>query len=233
MPRGRILLIDDDEKTRRTLAGSLADRGYEMLVVSTGEDGLAKTFIEKPDLIILDADLTGIDAPQFCHEIRGHCLAPILLLSERCDETSVVVGLGAGADGCFVKPIKLASFLAHVDAAVRRETIYAQRRSRVDLLTVKDLTIDLSAFEVRRNGRVIPLTTTEFKLMYALAQNAGRVITRGQLLDRVWEARSDGIYSRTVDVHVGRIRRKLGDDPSRPRYIVTIPGLGYKMPNKD
>jgi DNA-binding response OmpR family regulator len=124
----------------------------------------------------------------------------------------------------------MAEFIAGVEAALRREIVYAERRKHRNTIEVKDILLDLSAFEVKKAGQTLRLTTTEFRLLQMLAEHPGQVFSRDQLLDHVWDLRADGIYTRTVDVHIGRLRKKIEDNPAKPCYIITIPGVGYKMP---
>ena len=229
MPKGKVLVIDDEEDIRELVGGSLANRGYNVVLACSGEEGLAKALGEKPDVIVLDVEMPDMDGIQTCQEIRKHILVPIIFLSVRSDETDVVLGLGVGGDNYLTKPLSICELLAYVEAAMRRETVYSQRRNQTRLIAVKDLVVDLDAHELRQDGRTIPVSATEFKLIQILAENVDRVLTRNQLLDHVWQTKADNIFSRTVDVHIGRVRRKIGDDPNHPRYIVTVPGLGYKI----
>ncbi|MEN6370476.1 MAG: response regulator transcription factor [Armatimonadota bacterium] len=230
MRKGKILIVDDDEDILRLVGGALKVRGYDIVTASTGAGGVALAVAEQPDLIILDIELPDMSGTDVCQQIRLTNLVPILFLTVRSDETDVVLGLGVGADYYVTKPFKVPELIAGVEAALRRETVYAERKKHRSSISVKDLQIDLSAFEVRKKGEPVQLTTTEFKLLQTLAEHPGRVLTRDQLLDCVWDLRAEGIYTRTVDVHIGRLRKKIEDDPSRPQYIVTVAGLGYKMP---
>ncbi|MDO8588201.1 MAG: response regulator transcription factor [Armatimonadota bacterium] len=228
--RARVLVVDDDEDIVKLIKSYLSSRGYQALAASNGEDGVRLAHIEKPDLIILDIEMPGLSGIEVCQEIRRTMLTPIIFLTVRAEETDVVLGLGVGADNYITKPFKLSELTAKIEAALRRETTYAERRKQQDIFLIGDLTIDLSAHEVRKGDKTLDLTPTEFKLLQALATNAGHVLSREQLLDHVWELRADGVYTRTVDVHVGRLRKKIEDDMDKPRHIITIAGLGYKMP---
>lgn len=231
MSRGKILVVDDDEGVRQLLGKCLAGRCCEVVCAASGEEAVDKAHAEKPDLIILDVDLPGMDGIETCQEIRKNLLCPIIFLSDRSGETDIVLGLGVGADHYITKPFRIAEMTAYVESCLRRELVYSKRKSSRSIIKIHDLTVDLGAHEVMLGQIPISLTRTEFKLLQVLVQNAGRVLSRDQLLDHVWELKADGVYSRTVDVHVGRVRRKLGDDPEEPRYIVTVPGLGYKIPS--
>lgn len=230
MSRGKLLIVDDDADIRQLLSDSLANRGYEVTTAETGEQGLATAMVTHPDLIILDVEMPGMDGIQTCQEIRKHLFTPVIFLSVRSETTDRVLGLGVGGDNYLTKPFQIPELIAYVDSIMRRQTIYSHPNLS-DMMKVADLVLDLSAHELRRNEDVIPLTSTEFKLFHVLAKNAGKVVTRERLLDEVWDTDIEGVFSRTVDVHVGRIRRKLGDDPNHPRYILTVSGVGYRMPN--
>jgi DNA-binding response OmpR family regulator len=228
---GKILVVDDDEDIRNLIQAYLTSRGYRVISAATGEDGIRLAHIEHPDLVILDIELPDRDGIDVCQEIRQSMLTPIIFLTVRAEETDVVLGLGVGADNYITKPFKLSELVAKVEAALRRETVYADRRKHQSELSVGELAIDLGAHEVRKSGSAVDLTPTEFKLLQALAENADHVLTREQLLDHVWDLRADGVYTRTVDVHIGRLRKKIEDDPDKPRYIVTVAGVGYKLPS--
>jgi DNA-binding response OmpR family regulator len=229
LPRGKVLVVDSDAEAREAIAEALVARGYDVVCARSGNEAVDKALVERPNAVALAVEMAGIDGVETCQEIRKTLFAPVILISERSEETDLVLGLGVGADYYVTKPVSMAQLLAYVEAAVRRETVYSRRRISLDTLKVKDLSLDLAAHELKRNGRTIQLSPTEFRLLTTLARNVGRILTRDQLLESVWELNADGIYSRTVDVHIGRIRRKIGDNAARQRYIVTVPGLGYKM----
>lgn len=230
MSRGKLLIVDNDADIRQLLSGSLISRGYDVTTAESGEQGLAIALATHPDLIILDVEMPGMDGIQTCQEIRRHLFTPVIFLSVRSETTDRVLGLGVGGDNYLTKPFQISELIAYVDSAMRRQTTYAHPNHSEEI-KVADLVLDLSAHELRRDDDVIQLTSTEFKLFHVLVKNAGKVVTRERLLDEVWDTDIDGVYSRTVDVHVGRIRRKLGDDPNHPRYILTVSGVGYRMPN--
>lgn len=229
MSKGKLLVVDDDEDIRQLVGGSLMNRGYEVIIAENGEDGLTKAHAEHPDLIILDVEMPGMDGIQTCQEIRKHLNTPIIFLSVRSETTDRVLGLGVGGDNYLTKPFQIPELVAYVDAAMRRQAVYSKTDRNSHLLKVRDLCLDVRAHELKRGAAVIPLTATEFKVLRVFATNADRVVTREQLLDQVWQMDADGIYSRTIDVHIGRIRRKMGDDIEHPRYILTIPGIGYRI----
>ena len=229
--KGNILVVDDDEDILLLVSSALKSRGFNIITASTGADGIRLCATEQPDLVILDIELPDRDGIEVCQEIRRNNVMPIIFLTVRNEETDIVLGLGVGADYYITKPFRVSELIAGVEAALRRETVYAERKRHRNVLQIRDLYLDLTAFEVRKAGKPVQLTTTEFRLLKTLAEHPDQVFTRDQLLDHVWDLKADGIYTRTVDVHVGRLRKKVEDDPSRPEYIVTVAGLGYKMPS--
>jgi DNA-binding response OmpR family regulator len=228
--KGKVLVVDDDEDIRNLVRASLNSRGFDTLTGSNGEEGIRLALSEHPDVVILDIEMPDKDGIEVCQEIRRKLVCPIIFLTVRGEETDVVLGLGVGADNYVTKPFKISELIARVEALIRRETLYAERKKHQQLLTVRDLALDLAAYEARKSGQSIPLTRTEFKLLQILAEHTNQVLSREQLLDCVWDMDADGVYSRTVDVHIGRLRKKIEDDPANPKYIVTVAGLGYKMP---
>lgn len=231
MLKGTVLIICAAARCWEELAGHLVQRGFAVLTAAAIEDARKSAHSNGPDVIVLDEDTSDLDGPRACQEIRKSSSAPIILLSSRSDETDVVLGLGLGADHYLIKPVKTSELLAYIESAARRETLYSHSTTQPDILRVKDLVLDISAHELRRDDATIPLSKTEFKLVQALAVNAGRILSRDQLLDSVWNCQSNGVFSRTVDVHIARIRRKIGDTAAGQLYITTIPGLGYRMPS--
>lgn len=230
MRKGKVLVVDDDEDILRLLSGALKSRGFDVVTGMSGAEGVELCGSERPDVVILDIELPDKDGIEVCQEIRRINVVPIMFLTVRSEETDVVLGLGVGADNYVTKPFRVSELVAKVETLLRRETVYAERKKSRKLLEVRDLTLDLSAYEVRKSGIPIQLTATEFRLLQALAERPDQVLTRDQLLDHVWDLRADGIYTRTVDVHIGRLRKKVEKDPIHPEYIVTVPGMGYKMP---
>lgn len=229
MPKGSVLAIIGEEAVGQVLSQALTKRGYEVSLVASESEGLSMARHARPDLVIFDMDMPSANGAQACTELRSVVAAPIILLSAHAEESDIVLGLGVGADAYLTKPVSIPVLIAHIDAAIRRETTYRQRQSETRPIAVHDLTVDLAGCELRRNGALIPLSPTEFRLIRALAENVGRVLTRDQLLDSVWEMRASDVFSRTVDVHIGRLRRKIEDNPTSPNYIVTVSGVGYKL----
>lgn len=230
MPRGKVLVVDSDMQARDRLAEILAARGHYVIRAASGAEAIHMAQIEGPDVVVLPLDMPGMNGIQTCREMRKTLFAPIVLFGDRSCETDLALVLGAGADYYVGGPTHMSQLPAYVDAAVRREIDYTRRRAAADTIRIKDLSLDLGAHELSRDGQAIQLSPTEFRLFAALARNAGRTLTREQLLQSVWEIEAaEGVHSRTVDVHIGRIRRKIGDDGSRQVYISTVRGLGYKL----
>lgn len=230
MRKGKLLVVDDDEDIVRLVSGAFKNRGFDVVVASNGADGARLAVSEQPDIVLLDIELPDRDGIDVCQEIRRTSFVPIIFLTVRSDETDVVLGLGVGADFYITKPFRVSELVARVEAVLRRETVYAERKRHRNVIEVGSLSLDLSAFEAHKSGILLKLTATEFRLLQIMAEHRGRVFSRDQLLDHVWDLRADGIYTRTVDVHIGRLRKKIEEDPANPAYIVTVPGLGYKMP---
>ncbi len=229
MPKGSILLIGGDENSRQSIAHALAGRGYAVSFSMFGDECMAAARHNQPDLIILDSTLLDQCCTQTCTDLRAMCTSPIIILSSDKDDYDIALGLGVGADAYLIKPVAKSVLVAQVESAMRRETAYRKRQSKFKPIYVRNLVVDLAGCELKKNGAVILLSPTEFKLVRALAENAGRVLSRDQLLDSVWNTRADGVYSRTIDVHIGRLRRKIEDDIRNPSYIVTVTGMGYKL----
>jgi DNA-binding response OmpR family regulator len=228
MLKGKVLVAVGDDARRQELAGRLAERGFLVLAVRDSQEAMARVLQGGVDVILLDDDIPGMDGPEFCQEIRKATVAPIVLVSMRSGESDIVLALAMGADYYFPKPPSIPALIAHLEAAARRQIVYS-RGFEPETVQVGDLVLDIPAHELRRDGALIPLSSTEFRLVQSLALNAGRTVSREHLLDSLWNLKSEGVYSRTVDVHIARIRHKMGDSATTQRYIKTIPGFGYKM----
>ncbi|MEU8301769.1 response regulator transcription factor [Micromonospora sp. NPDC048909] len=221
---GRVLLVEDDASIREVTALGLRRAGFRVDTAVDGRAALAAWRAQPVDLIVLDVMLPGLDGLEVCREVRRSSPVPILMLTARTDIIDVVVGLECGADDYLRKPFDLPELIARVRAVLRRATAPAERNT----LTVGDLEIDPASFVVRKDGRELPLTATEFRLLLELARRPGQVFTREILLDRVWNHSYLG-DSRLVDVAVQRLRAKVEEDPAHPRLIRTVRGAGYKL----
>jgi len=224
-----ILLIEDDPAIAESLSEGLRREGYAVHWQSTGAGGVAYARDSSPRLIILDVRLPDGSGFDFCKEMRRLGLRqPILMLTVQSDELDKVLGLEMGADDYLTKPYRLRELIARVRALLRRA--YGEFSAvDADQLFVADLVIDRTRAGVTRGGRQINLTPTEFRLLVFMAQHPGQVLSRGQIMENVWGHSSEYYDDKTVNVHVRRLREKIEADPSRPRLILTVPGLGYRL----
>jgi DNA-binding response OmpR family regulator len=225
----RILLVEDDERIRTSMRLSLEDEGYDVEETENGEEALeahARALIAQPfDLLVVDIMLPGMDGFDCCRELRRVSTVPIIMVTARTDTHDVVAGLEAGADDYVTKPFEPKELAARIRALLRRAR--ATDGGPVSLV-FGDLEIMPEAGVVRRDDEEVHLTRTEFLLLCELAANTGRVLSREQLLERVWSYDYFG-DGRLVDVHVRRLRTKIERDPSEPRHVLTVRGLGYKL----
>jgi DNA-binding response OmpR family regulator len=222
----RILLVEDDDDIRAAVRLMLEDEGYDVADARTGEEGL-EHFRAGADLAIVDLLLPGISGLDVVRGLRAASPLPILIVTAQADSHDVVAGLEAGADDYVTKPFVPKELAARIRAHLRRMQLQPAAAA-AGTIRVRDLTISPAAGEVQRNGRTLTLTKTEFRLLCELADHAGQVITRDQLLERVWGWEYIG-EGRLVDTHLYRLRAKVEDDPAHPQTIVTVRGLGYKL----
>ncbi|MEJ2011159.1 MAG: response regulator transcription factor [Anaerolineales bacterium] len=219
-----ILIVEDDETLRDTIALNLRSEGYEVYTAGDGETGLQEARERAPNLVILDVMLPELDGLTVCRVLRKESQVPIILLTARGMETDKIIGLESGADDYIVKPFSLGEFLARVRAALRRGA-GAETGTEV---RIGDLRLDLIARRVYRGQEELQLAPREFELLAILMRNPGAVLSREALLTRVWGSDFVG-DPRTVDVHVRWLREKIEPDPSRPEYIQTVRGMGYRF----
>jgi DNA-binding response OmpR family regulator len=221
----RILAVEDDERIRAAVKLALEDEGWTVAEAATGEDALTQFQQEPSDVVLIDIMLPGIDGFEVCRSIRRGSDVPIVMVTARADTHDVVAGLEAGADDYLTKPFAPKELSARIRALLRRA-----RTSEVSSphLRFGDLEIVPEEGVVRRNGRDVHLTKTEFRVLVELAQSPGRVFSREVLLERIWGYGYFG-DGRLVDVHVRRLRTKVESDPANPRHVVTVRGLGYKL----
>jgi two-component system response regulator MtrA len=225
--RPRVLVVDDDEALAEMLTLVLQSEGFIPEMVSRGDRALAAFHSFKPDVVLLDLMLPGMDGLDICRRIREESGVPIVMLTARTDTVDVVEGLEAGADDYVLKPFKHKELLARLRARVRRV-----QRLNPESLRIGDLTIDVTGHEVRRNGELIALTPLEFELLVTLAQSPGTVLSREVLLEQVWGYRH-AADTRLVNVHVQRLRAKVELDPENPTVVLTVRGVGYKAGSPD
>jgi DNA-binding response OmpR family regulator len=218
-----LLLVEDDAAIRTALQLALTRQGHQVAVAASGEEALASYKSVRPDLIVLDVMLPGVDGFEVCRQIRRTEQLPIILLTARSDDIDVVVGLESGADDYVVKPVQPRVLDARIRAVLRRGD-----RETSDTAVYGDLTVDRSAMTVSKRGVPIPLTPTELKLVMELSRHAGQALSRQQLLRLVWEHDYLG-DSRLVDACVQRLRAKVEDVPAEPTLIKTVRGVGYRL----
>jgi DNA-binding response OmpR family regulator len=221
----KILLVEDDKTMRKTLAFNLEKEKYKVIQTGDGSEALDLAREHSPDLVVLDLMLPGLDGLSICRILRNESDVPIVMLTARDGEVDRIIGLETGADDYIVKPFSLGEFLARIRAVLRR--IPSQRGSS-EKLQSGNLEMDLIARRVTFESEELRLTHKEFDLLAALMRNRGAVLSRDLLLERVWGYEYSG-QSKTVDVHVRWLREKIEDDPSQPRRIVTVRGVGYRF----
>ncbi len=222
----RILVVEDDESITLGLRMNLEAEGYEVIVATDGESGLAAARSPDVSLVILDIMLPKVNGLEILRQLRGEgCKIPIVLLSARGAELDKVMGLELGAEDYITKPFSLAELLARVKAQLRRDAI-ARPGNRV--VQAGKLAINIEAREVLRAGEPVPLTATEFDLLLCLIEEAGRVLSREQILKRVWGPGHHGT-PRTIDNFMLQLRAKLEDDPAEPAHLLTVRGVGYRF----
>jgi DNA-binding response OmpR family regulator len=226
--RLRALVVDDEEPLVRIVGSYLEREGFDVLTAGDGERAVELARAERPDVIVLDLMLPGIDGIEACRRIRGFSDAYILMLTAKAEEADKITGLATGADDYVTKPFSPGELVARVRALLRRPRGETARVAAGGTRRFGSLVVDPSAREVVLDGEAIELTKLEFDLLETLAGEPRVAFSRTQLLERVW-GRSWFGDDHVVDVHVANLRRKLGDDPAAPRYIRTVRGVGYRM----
>lgn len=221
----RILVVDDEEQIRRALRSILSARKYEVILAENGEQAIDLAIDHSPDMIILDIAMPGMDGIEVCRELRAWYTGPIIVLSVKAGETDKIVALDTGADDYLTKPFSAGELLARVRAQFRRA---ASAVVSPPLVTVGDLEIDFAHRRARRSGNEIDLTRIEFDILAFLAQNLDCVVTSRMILERVWGPEY-GDDTQTLRVHVSHLRKKIEPYPSVPRYILTEPGVGFRL----
>jgi DNA-binding response OmpR family regulator len=220
----RVLLVEDDERIRQVLVLALGDEGFDIVDVVSGEDALRELEATSFDVVLLDLTLPGVDGLEVCRTLRSRGDLPIIIVTARTDTTDVISGLEAGADDYVTKPLVASELAARIRALLRR-----RGGGRLDnLLHAGDLEIRVDEGVVHRDGVQVHLTRTEFQVLVELASAAGRIVTREQLLQRVWGYDYFG-DTRLLDVHIRRLRRKVEQNPDEPKLVLTVRGSGYKV----
>lgn len=224
---GRILVVDDEPHIVELVRYNLAREGFDVSVAYDGAEALQKTRAEAPDLVILDLMLPYVDGLEVCRHLRRESPVPILVLTAKDAEQDRVRGLELGADDYVTKPFSPRELVARVRAILRR-TAWDGHPPREAPLSAGGLVLDPATHEVRLRGRLVDLTTKEFDLLRLLMSHPSQVFTRDFLLEHIWGYEYFG-STRTVDMHISRLREKIEDDPNAPTYIVTVRGVGYKF----
>jgi DNA-binding response OmpR family regulator len=222
----QILLIDDDPMITEPLSRALRDAGYSVEVANNGSNGLALALSTKPSLVILDIMLPDMDGWQICRQLRQRSAVPILMLTALGDELDRVLGLEIGADDYMTKPFSTRELLARVRAMLRRVDL--DQKTAESEVQIGDLHIDFATRQVWKKGKELTLRYKEFELLSLLVSRQGDVVSRADLFDEVWGTDWLG-DTRTLDVHTRWLREKIEDDPSEPRYIRTVRGVGYRF----
>lgn len=223
---GPVLIVEDDRNTAALVATYLQREGFATLQVHDGARALETAQQEKPGFVILDVMLPGMDGWEICRELRKVSEVPILMLTAREEEIDRVMGLSLGADDYVVKPFSPRELVERVKAILRRVRPAAPQDS--SLLEHDGLSLDPGKHKVTVDGQAVALTAVEYKLLQALMTAPGRVLSRDELLDRLYD-HGETVIDRVVDVHIGKLRQKLGDDPNAPSYIHTVRGFGYRF----
>lgn len=220
-----ILVVEDEVRIARLVGDYLTNAGYRVLVAHRGDAGLALARTERPDLIVLDLMLPGLDGLDLCRKIRHDSQVPIIMLTARAEEADRLIGLELGADDYVVKPFSPRELVARVRAVLRRAR---GAQAEPEILRHGELELDLAGHTLALAGQPVDLTPTEFALLAAMMRAPGRAFTRLQLLDQVQGGAYEG-DERTVDAHVKNLRQKIEADAKDPRYIVTVYGVGYRL----
>jgi len=223
-----ILVVDDDRKIVELVSLYLKRDGYSVLAAYDGQEALDLARRKQPDLIVLDRLLPELDGTDVCRLLRAESRVPIIMLTARSTDDDKLLGLDIGADDYITKPFNPRELVARVRAVLRRVT---PEEEPADDLKFGELTISFVRHEVFVSGRAVNLTPTEFRLLETLAKEPGRAFSRADLLDRAFGYDYDGV-ERTVDVHIMNLRRKIEPESGRPRYIATVPGMGYRFENR-
>lgn len=233
----KILVVDDEISLQETLSYNLKKQGYDVQTTGDGADALALAREMKPDLIILDVMLPGLDGFEICRILRREMTTPVLMLTARDDEIDRVVGLEVGADDYLAKPFSMRELIARVKALLRRVRLVREEVSQIEagkekpkaeILEFDNLRIDMTRREITVDGDVVAFKPKEYELLTFFAQHQGQVLSREFILERVWGWDFIG-DSRTVDVHVRWLREKIERDPANPRRIITVRGAGYRF----
>jgi two-component system alkaline phosphatase synthesis response regulator PhoP len=222
----KILIVEDETRLVDVLRAYLERDGYRVSAAYNGREALLLARREKPDLILLDLMLPEVDGLEVCRTLRKESEVPIIMLTARSEETDKLIGLELGADDYVTKPFSPREVVARVRTVLRRSR--TSTATGEETIRLGDLVVDQARHEVRRQNEVIAVTPTEFSLLWVLASNRGRVLSRLQLMEKALGESYEG-YERTIDAHIKNLRRKIEPDPGHPRYVQTVFGVGYKV----
>ncbi len=228
MSNAKILVVDDEQNIINLVTAYLQKEGYEVHTVMDGPSGLKAARTLKPDLIVLDVMLPGMDGIDVLTQLRRESDVYVIMLTAKSEETDKIIGLSVGADDYLTKPFSPRELVARVKAALRRFGQQGSGAVESRVLAFRHVRIDVDARQVWKNDQAVELTTIEFDLLHALAEHRGRVLSREQLLERVWGHDFYG-EERVVDVHLGHVRKKIESDPAHPELIITVRGVGYRF----
>jgi two-component system response regulator RegX3 len=226
-----VLLVEDEESITAPLAEALSREGFEPVVAGTAAEALELASARPPDLVLLDLMLPDGSGLDVCRELRSRSAVPIIMLTARGEETDRVVGLEVGADDYVVKPFSARELMARIRAVLRR-TAAAPAGPVEETVELGDVRVDRARRSASVGAETLELSRKEFDLLRLLVENAGSVVTRERLIDEVWDTNWFG-STKTLDVHVSALRKKLGDDPGTPRYIHTVRGVGFRFAGAD
>lgn len=229
MENRKVLVVDDEKNIVDIIKFNLKKEGYDVVTASDGQEGILKAHMENPDLILLDIMMPNVDGYEACRKIREKFDTPIIMLTARAEEVDKVLGFELGADDYVTKPFGVRELMARVKANLRKKAPKAPETKAAEsknVIKFNDLTIDTDLYEVRKKGQTVALTIREYELLKFLATQKNQVFSREMLLEKVWGYEYYGDV-RTVDVTVRRLREKVENDPSSPKYIMTKRGVGY------
>ena len=227
---GPVLIVEDDVNTASLVRTYLERESFSVIHAANGQSGLKLAKEKKPIFVILDIMLPGLDGWEVCRQLRMVSNVPLLMLTAREEEIDRVKGLAIGADDYVIKPFSPRELVERVKAILRRARPLEEPEQH--RLTYGQLEMNLDKRRLKRNGRAIPLTTTEFRLLSTLMQSPGRVFTRSELLTKLYQ-HGEIVVDRVIDVHIGKLRQKIEEQPARPKYILTSRGFGYSFSDED
>ena len=227
----QVLIVEDDKKTASLISLYLEREGFQTLVAYDGQEALELAQRRRPSFVILDLMLPRVDGWEVCRRLRESSDVPILILTARGEEVDRISGLTLCADDYVVKPFSPRELVARVKAILRRGRLGREEEGKA--LSHEDLVVDLEKHRVTLDGRLIPLTPHEFRLLQTLMASPGRVFSRDQLVDHLYPQQEAVVIDRVVDVHIGKLRQKIEKDPANPRFILTVRGIGYQFADRE